>query len=67
MAINIAIMGFGTVGSGVAETLDINRETIAKRVGEEINLISGISPRANSLISLHTMQMRSSTATFSLL
>ena len=38
MAINIAIMGFGTVGSGVAETLDINKELITKRVGEEINV-----------------------------
>lgn len=38
MAINVAIMGFGTVGSGVAETLDINKEVIAKRVGEEINV-----------------------------
>ena len=36
MAINIAILGFGTVGSGVAETLDINKDVIAKRVGEEI-------------------------------
>lgn len=38
MAINIAILGFGTVGSGVAETLDINKELITKRVGEEINV-----------------------------
>ena len=38
MAINIAIMGFGTVGSGVAETLDINKEVIAKRVGQEIDV-----------------------------
>ena len=38
MAINVAIMGFGTVGSGVAETLDINKKVIAKRVGEEINV-----------------------------
>ena len=38
MAINVAIMGFGTVGSGVAETLDINRDLITKRVGEEINV-----------------------------
>ncbi len=36
MAINIAILGFGTVGSGVAETLDINKDVIAKRVGEDI-------------------------------
>ncbi len=38
MAINVAIMGFGTVGSGVAETLDINKDAITKRVGEEINV-----------------------------
>lgn len=38
MAINIAIMGFGTVGSGVAETLDINKDVIAKRIGKEINV-----------------------------
>ena len=38
MAINVAIMGFGTVGSGVAETLDVNKDLITKRVGEEINV-----------------------------
>ena len=38
MAINIAIMGFGTVGSGVAETLDVNKDVIAKRNGKEINV-----------------------------
>ncbi len=38
MAINIAILGFGTVGSGVAETLDVNKDVIAKRIGQEINV-----------------------------
>lgn len=38
MAIKIAIMGFGTVGSGVAETLDVNKEVIAKRIGQEIDV-----------------------------
>ena len=38
MAINIAILGFGTVGSGVAETLDINKDVIAKRIGKEVNV-----------------------------
>ena len=38
MAINIAILGFGTVGSGVAETLDINKDVIAKRIGKEVNI-----------------------------
>ena len=34
--IKAAIMGYGTVGSGVAEVLDINRSSITKRAGEEI-------------------------------
>ena len=34
--IKAAIMGYGTVGSGVAEVLDINRSGITKRAGEEI-------------------------------
>lgn len=38
MAINIAIMGFGTVGSGVAETLDINKDVIVKRIGKEVKV-----------------------------
>lgn len=38
MAINIAILGFGTVGSGVAETLDVNKDVIAKRIGKEVNV-----------------------------
>ena len=36
--IKVAIMGFGTIGSGVAEVLDINRKSIAARVGEEVEL-----------------------------
>ncbi len=36
--IQAAIMGYGTIGSGVAETLKINRESIAKRAGEEIEI-----------------------------
>lgn len=34
--INVAVMGYGTVGSGVVEVLERNREAIAKRAGEEI-------------------------------
>lgn len=33
-----AIMGYGTIGSGVAEVLRINRESIRKRAGEEIGI-----------------------------
>ena len=33
-----AIMGFGTVGSGVYEVLDRNRETVRKKAGEPIEI-----------------------------
>ena len=35
---NFAIMGFGTVGSGVAEVLRMNRESIARKLGEPLRL-----------------------------
>ncbi|MBR5260631.1 MAG: homoserine dehydrogenase [Oscillospiraceae bacterium] len=34
----VALLGFGTVGSGVEEVLRINREQIAKNIGEEVEL-----------------------------
>lgn len=33
-----AVMGYGTIGSGVVEVLEQNREVIAMRVGEEIEI-----------------------------
>lgn len=36
--IQVAIMGYGTIGSGVAEVLEQNREKIAEAVGEEVVL-----------------------------
>ncbi|WP_432630971.1 homoserine dehydrogenase [Brotaphodocola sp.] len=36
--IQVAIMGYGTIGSGVAEVLEQNREKIAEAVGEEVAL-----------------------------
>lgn len=33
-----AIMGYGTIGSGVAEVLDTNHDSIAKRAGEAIEV-----------------------------
>jgi len=36
--INIAILGFGTVGSGVAEVLTMNREQLAKKAGQELQV-----------------------------
>lgn len=35
---NVAILGFGTVGSGIYEILKERREHIAKKTGEEINV-----------------------------
>lgn len=35
---NIAIMGYGTLGSGLAEVARVNREAIAERLGEEVNV-----------------------------
>lgn len=36
--VSIAVLGYGTVGSGVVEVLKTNRESINKRAGQEINL-----------------------------
>lgn len=36
--IQVAVMGYGTIGSGVAEILDKNREKIAAGVGMEVGL-----------------------------
>ena len=34
----VAIMGYGTIGSGVAEILEVNKDVIAKRCGEPLEL-----------------------------
>lgn len=36
--INISVLGYGTVGSGVVEVLNTNKESITKRAGQEINV-----------------------------
>ena len=36
--VQVAILGFGTVGSGVAEVLTKNREILARKAGQEISL-----------------------------
>ena len=36
--VNIAIMGLGTVGAGVAELLEMNKSLIKKRAGDDIHL-----------------------------
>ena len=34
--VNVAVLGYGTIGSGVVEVLQTNTEIIAQRAGEEI-------------------------------
>lgn len=36
--INIAVLGYGTIGSGVVEVLNTNGESIGKRAGDKINI-----------------------------
>lgn len=36
--IKAAVMGYGTIGSGVVEVLETNRESVAKRAGDEIEV-----------------------------
>ncbi len=36
--VNIAVLGYGTVGSGVVEVIETNRASINKKAGNEINI-----------------------------
>lgn len=36
--INVAVLGYGTVGSGVVEVIEGNKEMISKRSGDELNV-----------------------------
>lgn len=36
--VNIAVLGYGTVGSGVVEVINTNHDIISKRAGDEINV-----------------------------
>ena len=36
--INIAVMGYGTVGSGVVEVINTNGARINQRIGDELNI-----------------------------
>lgn len=38
MMVNVAVLGYGTVGSGVVEVLNTNREVIRQKVGEELKV-----------------------------
>ena len=36
--IQVAVMGYGTIGSGVVEVLETNKEAIRKKTGQEIGV-----------------------------
>ncbi|MBD5522023.1 MAG: homoserine dehydrogenase [Lachnospiraceae bacterium] len=36
--IHAAVLGYGTVGSGVVEVIETNKESISKKIGDEINV-----------------------------
>ena len=36
--INIAVLGYGTVGSGVVEVIETNKEIINQRAGQQLNV-----------------------------
>ncbi|MBE5943048.1 MAG: homoserine dehydrogenase [Lachnospiraceae bacterium] len=36
--VNIAVLGYGTVGSGVVEVINTNQEIVNKKAGDEINI-----------------------------
>lgn len=36
--VNIAVLGYGTVGSGVVEVINTNQERINQRIGDELNI-----------------------------
>ena len=38
--VNIAVMGYGTVGSGVVEVINTNSDVINQRAANEINIKS---------------------------
>ena len=59
--INIAVLGYGTVGSGVVEVINTNHKSINKRAGAEINVKYVLdlrdfpdSPVADKILSLIT-------------
>ncbi|MCI8407804.1 MAG: homoserine dehydrogenase [Lachnospiraceae bacterium] len=36
--LNVSVLGYGTVGSGVVEVLTTNKESISKKAGQEVNV-----------------------------
>ena len=43
--ISIAVLGYGTVGSGVVEVIEKNKDVIERRAGEEIGVEDSLDLR----------------------
>ena len=48
--VNVAVLGYGTIGSGVVEVLQTNTEVIAQRAGEEIAVKYILDPRLHGSV-----------------
>ena len=41
---NVAVLGYGTVGSGVVEVIGLNQEKLARQIGEALNIKYVLDP-----------------------
>ena len=48
--VNIAVLGYGTVGSGVVEVINTNHKSINKRAGAEINIMYWTSETSREIL-----------------
>ena len=56
--IQIAVLGYGTVGSGVVEVINRNQESINKKAGEEINIKYVIQEKGTCMtVSIQALQV----------
>ena len=55
--IQIAVLGYGTVGSGVVEVINTNHSSINKKAGEEINIKYVLDPVSYTHLTLPTIRL----------
>ena len=48
--IQVAVLGYGTVGSGVVEVIEKNKQEINKKSGEELNIKYILDLRSSDLL-----------------
>ena len=58
--VNVAVLGYGTVGSGVVEVINTNHDSINKKAGDEINIkVSSSKTRTGSSHAKRAKEARS--------